>query len=104
MLNQQSNHVTISQPIKLQPRRSIPLSLILIAPFIGINVDDVRTGKLDLQDFSAIEHHLYLQMLQFDSAVSTIDFGNLQGDMRGINTLKNNQLTILMSDHSAGQY
>jgi len=156
MLNQQSNHITTSEPIKLQRRRSIPLSLILIAPFImqifvavgltnylsirngqkavndvttklwtdinarvnqylstylatphlinRINVDDVRTGKLDLQDFPAIEHHLYLQMLQFDSAVSTIDFGNLQGDMRGINTLKNKQLAILMSNHSAGQY
>ncbi|MEH1779739.1 MAG: ATP-binding protein [Nostoc sp.] len=155
MLTQQSNQVTTSEPIKVQRRRSIPLRLILIAPFIiqifaavgltgylsirngqkavndvanqlrteisarvnqylnsylatphlinRINADEVRLGKLDLQDFSAVEHHLYFQILQFDSAVSTILFANLQRDMRGIKTL-NQQVNILMSDHSADKF
>jgi signal transduction histidine kinase/DNA-binding response OmpR family regulator len=156
MLTQQSNKVTTSEPVKVQRRRSVPLRLILIAPFIiqifaavgligylsirngqkavndvatqlsieigarinqylnsylatphlinHINADDVHLGKLDLQDFSAIEHHLYFQIFQFDSAVSTIDFANLQRDMRGINTLNNKQVGMLVSDHSADQY
>jgi signal transduction histidine kinase/DNA-binding response OmpR family regulator len=45
-----------------------------------INADDVRLGKLDVQDFSAVERHLYFQLLQFDVKLST-HFANLHRDV-----------------------
>ncbi len=65
-----------------------------------ISANDVRLGKLDLQDFSAIERHLYFQLLEVNSTVSYILFANLQRDMRGIHT-KNKQVRISISDHSS---
>ncbi len=147
----------IPQPVKIQYRRSsIPLRLILIAPFIiqifaavgltgylsirngekavndvanqlqteisarvnqyldtylatphfinRISADDVRLGKLDLQDFSAIEHHLYFQLLEVDSNVSYILFANLQKVGRMIYQ-KNYQVQMVVVDPaSSDQY
>jgi len=45
-----------------------------------MNVDAVRLGKLDVQDLSAVEHHLYFQLLQFDFKLST-HFANLHRDV-----------------------
>jgi len=45
-----------------------------------INVDAVRLGKLDVQDLSAVQRHLYFQLLQFDFKLST-SFANLRRDL-----------------------
>jgi signal transduction histidine kinase/CheY-like chemotaxis protein len=98
------NDVATQLRTEISARVNQYLNTYLATPHLisRISADDVRLGKLDLQNVSAVERHLYFQFLQFNSAVSTISFANLKRDMRGITmnpTTKS--LTLFILDHSA---
>ncbi|HEY9802404.1 MAG TPA: SpoIIE family protein phosphatase [Leptolyngbyaceae cyanobacterium] len=60
----------------------------------SLNVDAVRLGELDLQNLSAVEKHLFIQLQQFNS-ISTIQVGSVGNDFRQV--IRQHQYSLFKS-------
>ncbi|MDY7013255.1 MAG: ATP-binding protein, partial [Cyanobacteriota bacterium] len=66
-----------------------------------INADALRLGQLDLQDFRAIERHLWYQIQNFNS-VTYIQLASEGGQFVGVERLNDKDISIILSDPLKG--
>ena len=61
------------------------------------NADAIRSGLLNVEDFSALEYHFW-QQIQLFSEASYIQFGNAEGEFIGIERMSNGGFNVEFKD------
>ncbi|MGK7915858.1 MAG: ATP-binding protein, partial [Prochloraceae cyanobacterium] len=62
-----------------------------------INANAIRSGLLNVEDFSLLKYHFW-QQIQLFSAASYIQFGNAQGEFIGIERMNNGTFNVEVKD------